>query len=154
MLWGDIVYQVYKILDSDTLDSIASSRNISSDEIIRLNGISFDEFIPGNMIVLPKDDEIYYTYNVLPGDTLYSIANKFNQDVSTLYSINGIKDGDYIYPNQRLLIPKSGVSFYISKDGDTLNFVSENTDVSISDIIKNNSNIYLLPDQVIVYKRD
>lgn len=149
-----MVYQVYKVLDGDTLNSIAEKMNITTDEIIRLNGIDVSDFVPGNDIVLPKNDDLYFSYTVQNGDTIYSIAQKYNRDVDVLYSINGIKEYDYIYPNQELLIPRSYYSIYNVKDGDTLEDISSNLGISIDEIINKNSNLYLIPDQVIIYKRD
>lgn len=149
-----MVYQVYKVLDGDTLNSIAEKMNITTDEIIRLNGIDVSDFVPGNDIVLPKNDDLYFSYTVQNGDTIYSIAQKYNRDVDVLYSINGIKEYDYIYPNQELLIPRSYYSIYNVNDGDTLEDISSNLGISIDEIINKNSNLYLIPDQVIIYKRD
>ncbi len=149
-----MVYQVYKVLDGDTLNSIAEKMNITTDEIIRLNGIDVSDFVPGNDIVLPKNDDLYFSYTVQNGDTIYSIAQKYNRDVDVLYSINGIKEYDYIYPNQELLIPRSYYSIYNVNDGDTLEDISSNLGISIDEIISKNSNLYLIPDQVIIYKRD
>ena len=59
----------------------------------------------------------------------------------------------YIYPGQTLLIPKKDVSYYITKDGDTLFNVSNIFGVKESDIVNNNKTIYLLPGQMIYYKK-
>ena len=57
---------------------------------------------------------------------------------------------DYIYPNQRLIIPKSGYSFYITKDGDTLEIVRDKFNKNWEDILKYNETIYLLPGQLMI----
>ena len=144
------MYQVYRITDDDTLDSLALSMNTTTDELLRING--FDSFDIGDLIVVPSND-LYFSYTVKNGDSLYSIADKYNQDLDVLYAINGIKVGDYIYPNQKILIPKRGVSIYMTKDDDTLEMISDSIGVSISDILSDNSNLSLMPDQIIVYKR-
>lgn len=147
------MYQVYEILDGDTLESIANRVDITSDEIIRLNGMDMSEFISGNLIVLPKNN-MYYTYTVKAGDNLYNIAKTYNQDLNVLYAINGLDEGDYIYPNEEILIPKRDVSIYLTRENDTLDSVSRNLGISVSDIVKNNNNLYLMPEQMIMYKRD
>ncbi len=149
------MYQVYKILDDDTLDSIALKMNIDIDEICRLNGMNVDEFGVGKFIVLPKqDNDLYDTYIVQSGDSLYKIAQIYNQDLDSLYAINGLNIDDYIYPNQEILIPKSGVSIYVTGDNDTLESVADFMGVSSMSIVQNNSELYLMPEQVISYKRD
>lgn len=144
------MYQVYRIMDDDTLDSLASRMNTTSSELIRLNG--FKDFNIGDLIVVPSDD-LYFSYVVKSGDNLYNISKMYNQDMDILCAINGIKKGDYIYPNQEILIPRSDVSIYITNDGDTLESISSKIGSSISDIVKKNSNLVLIPEQAIVYKR-
>ena len=61
---------------------------------------------------------------------------------------------DYIYPNQRLIIPKSGYSFYITKDGDTLEIVRDKFNKNMNDILKYNETIYLLPGQLMINKNN
>ena len=143
------MYQVYRVIDDDTLDSLCSRFSISSDELVRING--FDSFDVGDLIVVP-DRSFYFSYFVKSGDTMYDIARRYDQDVNMLYRINGIKEGDFIYPNQEVLIPKRGVFLYMTGD-DSLSDVSNSIGVSISDIIDSNPNLLLMPDQVIVYKR-
>ena len=70
-----------------------------------------------------------------------------------LTPVHGLNLDDYIYPGQTLLIPKKDVSYYITKDGDTLFNVSNIFGVKESDIVNNNKTIYLLPGQMIYYKK-
>ena len=144
------MYQVYEVKSDDTLDSIASSAGISSDMLVRING--FDEIFSGDLIVVP-DNSMYFSYVVKQGDSLYDISRKYNQDLNLLYEINGIKEGDYVYPNQEILIPKSDASIYMTRDSDTLDSISSDLGVSISDIVSMNPNLLFMPDQIIVYKR-
>ncbi len=148
-----MMYQVYRIVDGDTLESLADKVNISCDEIIRLNGMDMSDFASGNFIVLPKNN-VYYNYTVMPGDSLYGISNKYNVDLNTLYAINGLDDGDYIYPNQELLIPNENISIYSTQQDETLSDIAKKIGVSEVELLKYNSELYLLPDQLIMYKRD
>lgn len=47
------------------------------------------------------------TYTVQPGDTLYSIARRFNVTTTALIQANGIVNWNLIYVGQRLQIPAS-----------------------------------------------
>lgn len=49
------------------------------------------------------------TYTVKKGDTLTSIAKKFNTTVGELVSSNGLKNPDIIYGGQVLKIPSKAV---------------------------------------------
>ena len=47
------------------------------------------------------DNNNYFTYYTIEkGDNLYEIARKYNINPKLLAAINGIKDNEYIYPNQ------------------------------------------------------
>lgn len=147
------MYQVYEIMDGDSLDSISNRFNVSDDEIFRLNGINSFDFLSGDMIVVPKNNDLYFKYIVKSGDTMYGISNMFNQDVDVLYQINGIEGGDYIYPGEELLIPNSNTSFYLTKDGDTISDVFNYFNIS-NDNYSFINDVLLVGDQLIVYKRD
>jgi len=54
--------------------------------------------------MMQKSNKNGFKYIVKSGDSLYKIAKKYNTDISTLKSINGIKS-DIIYVNQVLRIP-------------------------------------------------
>lgn len=100
------------------------------------------------------DSPFYKSYVIKKGDTLYQISKDYNVNTKLLAELNGLNLDDYIYPGQTILIPKKDVSYYITKDGDTLSIVSDIFNVSESDIIKNNKTLYLQEGQMIYFKRD
>ena len=95
---------------------------------------------------------IFDYYLIQKNDTLYSIANKSNTSVDILAAINGLSVNDYIYPNQTLLIPKKGITTYITKMGDTIQSVAKMLNTIPQGLVFNNNNIYLLPEQLIVFR--
>ncbi len=98
-------------------------------------------------------NESYFTYYTIEkGDNLYEIARKYNINPKLLAAINGIKDDEYIYPGQELMIPRSGYSYYITGSGDTLKGVADAFKTSTDNLVRMNRTIYLLPDQILVYK--
>ena len=50
------------------------------------------------------------------------------------------------------MVPKEGVFVYITKEGDTLNLVSDQLGIPRENILLYNENIYLLPEQLIAYR--
>lgn len=144
------MYDSYIVNEGDTLNSISSKLNISPEIIETLNN-NFS-LIPGNALVVPKSNKYFDYYQVEKGDTLYKIASLNNIDVNLLAMLNGVNTSDYIYPKQVLLIPRKGVTLYITAEGDTLEEVSKGFRVPIEELISQNNKIYLQPEQLIVYK--
>ncbi len=100
------------------------------------------------------ESPFYDIYEIKKGDTLYKISKEFNVNTKLLAELNGLKLDDYIYAGDTVLIPKKDVSYYITKDGDILYTVSKIFNVSEKDLVDQNKTIYLLPEQMIYYKRD
>ena len=150
------MYDKYLIKEGETLEDIASRFNTSVDMILNINDMYSREYLrAGEQIIVPKNQESYFTYyTVNQGDSLYQIARKYNINPSLLALLNGLNMEDYIYPNQRLIIPKSGYSFYITKDGDTLEIVRDKFNKNMNDILKYNETIYLLPGQLMINKNN
>ena len=146
------MYDTYVVDVNDTIDTISSKFNTSPEVIKQLNGYMSD-LIPGTNIVVPRVTSKYFDYyKVSKGDTLYKIAAKNNIDASLLAQLNGINKSDYIYPNQTLLIPKAGSILYFTGVGDTLGEIAKGLNVSVDKLVSQNDNIYLQPEQLIVYK--
>lgn len=99
------------------------------------------------------DNSFFDYYIVKKGDNLYEIAKKNNIDVDDLLLINGLDKSDYIYPDQEILIPKNNYKVLITKDNDTINSISKKLNMSISELINQNSNLFLEPNQLIVYRK-
>lgn len=102
-------------------------------------------------LLIPKNKQKYYeVYTINKGDSLYSIARKYNINPELLASLNGISMEDYIYPNEQIVIPKSGFSYYITKEGDTLDTVASLFKVTPEELLFNNGIIYLSEGQILV----
>ena len=146
------MYDIYVIEKDDTIDSISSKFNTSPEILYQLNGYVLN-LVPGSNLVVPRITSKYFDYyKVSKGDTLYKIANDNKIDPDLLAQLNGINKSDYIYPNQTLLIPKAGSILYFTAVGDTLGEIAKGLNVPIDKLISQNSNIYLQPEQLIVYK--
>ena len=52
------------------------------------------------------------------------------------------------------MVPTGLYNFYITKNNDTIKTILENTNLPIEEIINQNDNIYLVPDQLIIYKKN
>jgi len=149
------MYTTYIVKENDTLESIANYFKTNTLDLTLLNGFT-PGYIPilGEVIIVPNlMNQNFQYYTVIEGDNLYSIARRFNVEEDIIANLNGIDEGEYIYPNQTLLIPRENIEVYITKEGDTLNKVASNLGLSEIDLINQNNLIYLLPEQLIIKRK-
>jgi len=105
-------------------------------------------------VIVPKNNQNYFNYYTIEkGDSLYGIARRYNINPELLAGLNGLSMDDYIYPNQEILIPKSGFSYYITKDGDTVDMVANLFKTGSENLIRENGVVYLAEGQVLVNKK-
>lgn len=147
------MYDVYMIQEGDTVSSIANKYNVTPYILYQLNGNNLDNLTIGKSIIVPNIANSYFDYyTIKQGDTLYKIANKYGTSDKLLALINGLNLNDYIYPNQIIAIPKNDVKYYIVSENETLLDVANKFNARPVDILNQNNRLYLLPDQLIVYK--
>ena len=147
------MYEIYIIKETDTLESIADKYKTTPGILKQINGIqTLMDLRPNNEIIVPVlKQQPYQYYTVKKGDNIYEIARNNNIDYKMLLTLNGLDEGDYIYPNQTIILPKVGVQLYITKEDDTLDFVLNKLNLGIEELQRENENIYLRPDQILVY---
>jgi len=87
-------------------------------------------------VVVPEDFGVPNKYIVKSGDHPYCIARRFNIDVATFFSVNGLSNESLLYPGSELVVPKDAGPFlgervllahptnYTVQAGDTLNFIA------------------------------
>lgn len=149
------MFESYILNGNDNLESVAKKYNTSVKTIQNLNNIyNLDCLRQGMEIIVPKESKDYFNYYVVEkGDSLYAISQRYNINPELLASINGLNMDDYIYPNQQLLIPKSGYSYYITAEGDTLDEVIKIFNSNNEKFLNENSTIYLMEGQLLVNKK-
>lgn len=98
----------YVVSAGDTLWSIARKFNVSVDDIKALNNLSSNNLSIGMILKIPlysnKQNEETNVYVVKSGDSLWSIARKFNSTVDEIKSLNGLKS-NVLSIGQRLVVP-------------------------------------------------
>lgn len=107
------------------------------------------------------------TYVVQPGDTIYTVANKFGSTVSAIVEANNIIDPDVLFTGQVLRIPVEGEdvyqgpiprpgpeeTVYVVQPGDTLTLIAGKFGTSVQAIVKRNNIAdpnFILPGQVLI----
>lgn len=80
----------YTVKSGDSLYSIARKYNTTVDAIKSLNNLSSNLLSIGQVLKIPTGASLETTYTVQKGDSLYSIAKKFNTTVATLKELNNL----------------------------------------------------------------
>lgn len=148
------MYEIYTVKEQDTLDKIANQYNTTVGVLAQINGFEQEYvLLPGNKIIVPVTrKQPYQYYTVKKGDNMYEIAKKNNIDYNLLLQLNGLEKDDYIYPNQTIMLPNNGLDLYLTQNNDTLGEVLKKFNVSVDELIKENDKIYLLPNQILIFR--
>ncbi len=84
-------------------------------------------------------DDACVRYTVRPGDTLWTIAQRYGTTVATLASLNQIQHPDLIFPGQTLRIPiQSAAAQYTVQPGDTLWAIARQYHTSVETLVQLN----------------
>ena len=148
--------ETYIVKEGDNIATIAKKYNISIVDLINQNNLENVYYLePGLELIIPQEKApLGFThYTVKKGDNLYEIAKRYNISVKDLSELNGLEINEYIYPEQRLLVPEEGVQVYITKDGDTIQTIIDKLGTNREEIFVYNPKIYLLPEQLIAYRK-
>ncbi len=149
------MFERYKVQDGDNLSYISKKFDTNIEFLKNINDIYFlDNLRVGNDIIVPKNKETYYEVKkITKGMKLLEYASKNNINPALLESLNGLEKDDYIYENQNIIIPKNNYSYYITKNGDTLQTVSNTFGITQDRMLAQNETIYLLEGQLIANKK-
>ena len=102
----------YTVVSGDSLWSIANRFGVTVDDLKNANSLSSNLLSIGQVLIIPNsntntDNTInpsYTTYTVVSGDSLWSIANKYDTTVDALKSLNGLSS-NLLSIGQELKIP-------------------------------------------------
>ena len=153
-------YIRYKIKKGDTLSEIAIKYNTTVNELVRINNIKNPNIIYINQTLLiptknnsisnGNDDKNNTIYIVKKGDTLYSIAKRYNTTVQKIVNNNNIRNPNLIYPGERIIIALRSEEYmtYRVKRGDTLYDIANKYNTTVSKLayingIRNVNYIYI-----------
>lgn len=131
----------YTVQKGDSLWSIAKKFGISVDELKEANNLSGNLlnigqnlFIPEKEEDIPSGEDIYYI--VKKGDSLYSIASKYNTTVDELKKLNNLTSNN-LSIDQKLLIkkviPTTGQTYTVQK-GDSLYSIAQKFKTTVDNL--------------------
>lgn len=163
----------YTVQEGDTLTSIAQKYDTTVHEITVTNSIVNPNLIyvgevlkiyPGNRSIIKRKKVFTTTYIVQSGDTLTSIAIKFDTTVQAIAELNDLQNPNLIYVGEILKIPTNSrgnlsapssrhyIKTYIVQSGDTLTSIAKkfNTTVDKIALLNNITNPNLIyPGQIL-----
>lgn len=137
----------YTVVAGDTLYGIANKYGLTVDELKKMNNLKNNNLTINQKLLVSGTGETdnsgseYDTYIVKSGDSLWSIASRYNTTVDKLKDINNLSS-NLLSIGQKLLIPKTGSSSkktYTVKSGDTLYKIAQNNGTTVTDIVNLNS---------------
>ena len=125
----------YTVKSGDSLWSISRKFGITVDELKNANNLSSNLLSIGQNLIIPGKEAQATSgeYVVKKGDTLYSIAKKYNTSVDNLKSINNIIT-DSLAIGQIIKLPVQsniGDNSYIVKKGDSLYSIARTYNTSV-----------------------
>ena len=117
--------EIYTVKKGDSLWKIANKYNTTVEKLKNANNLKTNTLSVGQKLVIPSisvSPEVSDTYIVQKGDSLWSIANKFNMTVSELKNLNNLTN-NLLSIGQVLKIKDSsnnGKTTYTVQKGDSL----------------------------------
>ena len=117
---------IYIVKKGDTLYSIAAANNTTVDELKKANNLTSNILSTGQLLKIPSALLPESTYIVKKGDSLYSIANKYNTTVDELKRINNLTS-NILRIGQVLKLPSDKVSD-VEKEENTISYTVQKGD--------------------------
>lgn len=147
----------YVVQKGDSLWSIANANNTTVDEIANLNDLDTNTIYVGQILQIPNSGDLQENpsstsdtvYVVKSGDTLYSIALRYDTTPNAIINKNNLTSS-VLTIGQQLIIPSNPESTgeddittnntYVVQNGDSLYSISRMYGISVDDI-KNANNL-------------
>ena len=96
-------YDIYTVKKGDSLWKISQEYDITVPKLIDLNNLSDLNININQKLIVPKKDKTFNNYIVQKGDSLWSIAKKYNQTVDELKEKNNLTS-NLLSIGQKLII--------------------------------------------------
>ena len=143
--------ETYTVKAGDTLYGISNQFGVSVTELAELNGIKGDNLQIGQVLIIPgssgTNPDTMFMYTVKSGDSLYSIAQKYNTTVDAIKKLNYLTSNN-LSVGQVIRIPETytpedqitlpNYINYVVKKGDNLYSIARDNNVSVDTIKQDN----------------
>lgn len=156
----------YTVQPGDTVSTVAEKFGITSQELREINLLANDALQVGQVLRVPNAPGVTaeglptptpepFTYTVGEGDTLFSIALKFEVSPNEIVAANTLADPNAVFVGQQLLIPgyqpsaasaggsastaaPGAPAIHVVRAGEVLSVIAETYGVSLDDLIAAN----------------
>ena len=129
---------IYTVKSGDTLYSIANKYGITVKELKALNDVTSDSLKIGQLLKVPSGLSNESSYTVLAGDTLYSIAKKFDTTVDKIKEANKLTS-NMLNIGDKLIIPIIDDTTYVVQAGDTLYNIARRFKTTVAELKRLNN---------------
>lgn len=144
--------QTYTVKAGDTLYGISNQYGVSVTDLTNINNIRGTTLQIGQVLTIPStsgtNPNTTFVYTVKRGDSLYSIARKYDTTVNELIKLNNLKSNT-LSIGQQLRIPEMYTPAeqmtlpefinYTVKKGDSLYSIAKANNIDVDTLIKDNS---------------
>ena len=144
--------KTYTVKRGDTLYGISNQFGVSVTELARINNVNANTLQIGQVLTIPSDSGTnpnnMFMYTVKKGDSLYSIANKYNTTVKAIVDLNYLSNTN-LSIGQIIRIPETytkedemtlpSYKNYVVKKGDTIYSIARNNNINVDTLIRDNS---------------
>ena len=146
------INQTYVVKAGDTLYGISNQFGVSVTELADLNNVNAANLQIGQVLTIPSasgtNPNNMFMYTIQNGDTLYSIAKKYNTTVQEIIDLNYLKNNnlsigqiiripEMYTPEDQMVLPN--YINYTVKRGDNLYTIARNNNISVYTLMKDNA---------------
>jgi len=125
-------------------DGICRVLAVSEDRILVIDCLKqtmpvwIDAGVVSDIEIIPEEN--YFNYNVVSGDSLYSIARQFDTTIDAIKNINNLTS-NLLNIGQILKIPTTSTSekTYVVKSGDSLYSIAKNFNLTVDELKRLNN---------------
>lgn len=96
---------IHTVQRSESLWAIAQQYNTSIQNIVEANGLDSNNIVPGLALYIPNGQLPIRLYEIKSGDTLWSIAIRYNTTIDNIIDANPQMDLNLLFIGQKIRIP-------------------------------------------------